>query len=60
MAILSNTPSLSYIYWKDILITYNGNVYQIQNSYTCKPYIYWDANSPYELITSNTKLKETN
>ena len=41
------------------MITYNGNVYQIQNSYTCKPYIYWDVNSPYELITSNTKLKET-
>lgn len=41
-----------------MIITYNGQVYQIQNSYTNKPYIYWDYNSPYELVTSNKSLKE--
>ena len=38
----TNTPSLSYIQWKDMIITYDNQSYQIQNSYTNKPYIYWD------------------
>lgn len=54
----TNTPTLSYIQWKDMIITYNNQSYQIQNSYTNKPYIYWDYNQPYTLITSNTVLKE--
>lgn len=55
---LSNVPTLGYISWKDLIITYNGQSYQIQNSYTCKPYIYWDYNDPYQLTTSNSILKE--
>lgn len=58
MAILNNVPTLSYISWKDMIITYEDQSYQIQNSYTNKPYIYWDYNKPYELVTSNTMLKE--
>lgn len=58
MAILANCPSLSYIYIKDMIITYNNTPYQILNTYTMKPYVYWDSNNPYELITSNTILKE--
>ena len=58
MAILNNVPTLSYISWKDMIITYDDQSYQIQNSYTNKPYIYWDYNKPYELVTSNTMLKE--
>ena len=57
MAILSNTPTLSYIYIKDMIITYNNIPYQIQNTYTNKPYIYWDYNDPYKLIFSNTVIK---
>lgn len=57
MAILSNTPTLGYIYIKDMIITYNNIPYQIQNTYTCKPYIYWDYNDPYKLIFSNTIIK---
>ena len=57
MAILSNTPTLSYIYIKDMIITYNNIPYQIQNTYTNKPYIYWDYNDPYKLIFSNTIIK---
>lgn len=58
MAILANCPSLSYIYIKDCIIIYNNTSYQILNTYTMKPYVYWDSNNPYELITSNTILKE--
>ena len=58
MAILNNVPTLSYISWKNMLIIYNGQTYQIQNSYTMKPYIYWDYSTPYTLITSNEMLKE--
>lgn len=57
MAILSNTPTLGYIYIKDMIITYNNIPYQIQNTYTCKPYIYWDYSDPYKLIFSNTVIK---
>lgn len=58
MTVLSNTPTLSYIYIKDMIITYKEQSYIIQNTYTNKPYIYWDYNDPYNLIFSNTTLKE--
>ena len=58
MAILNNVPTLSYISWKNMLITYEGQTYQITNDYTMKPYIYWDYNNPYVLIPSNEMLKE--
>ena len=58
MMINTNTPTLSYIQWKHMIITYNNQSYQIQNSYTNKPYIYWDYNDPYNLIFSNNTLKE--
>ena len=56
--ILPNTPTLSYIYIQDMLITYKDVVYQIPNSYTNKPYVYWSANTPNELIMSNKILAE--
>lgn len=58
MSVLSNTPTLSYIYIKDMIITYREQSYIIQNTYTNKPYIYWDYNDPYNLIFSNSILKE--
>ena len=58
MSVLSNTPTLSYIYIKDMIVTYKEQSYIIQNTYTNKPYIYWDYNDPYNLIFSNTTLKE--
>ena len=58
MSVLSNTPTLSYIYIKDMIITYREQSYIIQNTYTNKPYIYWDYNDPYNLIFSNNTLKE--
>lgn len=58
MGILNNTPTLSYLYFKDLIITYENESYQIQNSYTYKSYIYWDYNNPYTLIFSNEVLSE--
>ena len=58
MSVLSNTPTLSYIYIKDMIITYREQSYIIQNTYTNKPYIYWDYNDPYNLTFSNNVLKE--
>ena len=58
MSVLSNTPTLSYIYIKDMIVTYKEQSYIIQNTYTNKPYIYWDYNDPYNLTFSNTTLKE--
>ena len=55
--ILANCPTLSYIYIKDMIITYNGTPYQIQNVYTMKPYIYFDINNPYTLVLSNKSIQ---
>ena len=58
MAILSNTPTLSYIYVKNMVITYGDTPYNILNMYTMKSYIFWDASDPYKLIASNKMLEE--
>ena len=56
MGLMANVPTLSYVSWKELLITYQNVTYQIENSHTNKPYIYWDLNNPYMLTTSNKKL----
>lgn len=56
MSLLANVPTLSYISWKNMIITYNETTYQIENSHTNRMYIYWDSNNPYILTTSNKKL----
>jgi hypothetical protein len=58
MAILSNTPTLSYIYVKNMTITYNNTPYNILNMYTMKSYLFWDVSDPYKLTASNTMLEE--
>lgn len=59
MALTHNNPGYYYISWENLLITYEGTLYQIQNSYTNLKYVYWDVTSPYELQcfnrTQNTK-----
>ena len=60
MSLLANVPTLSYISWKNMLITYNETTYQIENSHTNKAYIYWDLKNPYLLTTSNVKLEPRN
>ena len=53
MAIKDNSPTLSYVAWSDLLITYEGTTYKIQNSYTNMKYIYWDITNPYTLQCFN-------
>ena len=60
MSLLANVPTLSYISWKNMIITYNETTYQIENSHTNRMYIYWDVNNPYILTTSNKKLELRN
>ena len=60
MSLLANVPTLSYISWKNMIITYNETTYQIENSHTNKAYIYWDLKNPYLLTTSNVKLEPRN
>ena len=60
MSLLANVPTLSYISWKNMIITYNETTYQIENSHTNRMYIYWDLNNPYLLTTSNVKLEPRN
>ena len=57
MSIHGNVPTLSYIRWTNMVIVYQDVVYQILNDYTNKAFIYWDIDSPYELISSNKKLE---
>ena len=60
MSLLANVPTLSYISWKNMIITYNETTYQIENSHTNRMYIYWDLKNPYLLTTSNIKLEPRN
>ena len=53
MALKDNSPTLSYVAWSDLLITYEGTTYKIQNSYTNMKYIYWDITNPYTLQCFN-------
>ena len=53
MALKDNSPTLSYISWKDLIITYVGQTYNIQNSHTNMKYIYWDITNPYTLQCYN-------
>ena len=55
----SNVPGLSYVSWDSCSIVYNNNSYIIQNSYTCKKYIYWNSLNPYAFQTSDRLLDET-
>lgn len=53
MALKDNNPTFSYISWKDLLITYENETYQIQNADTNMKYIYWDIMNPYVLQCFN-------
>ena len=60
MGLMANVPTLSYISWKNMIITYKETTYQIENSHTNRMYIYWDLKNPYLLTTSNIKLEPRN
>ena len=53
MALIDNSPTTKWIRWRDLLITYEENTYQIQNSETNLKYVYWDVTNPYTLQCFN-------
>lgn len=57
MALTSNMPTFTYVRWANMIISYEGNKYIIQNDYTNKMWIYWDMTSPYQLFCTNEKQK---
>lgn len=59
MAITNNMPTFTYVRWTNMMISYDGNKYPIQNSYTDKMYLYWDMTSPYQLFCTDEKQKTT-
>lgn len=58
MAIIDNHPTFSYCSYKNMMITYNGEKYSIQNSSTNLKYVYWDVTNPYTLTATNVKKPE--
>lgn len=60
MAIENNTPNDGYIFIKDLVIKYEDKLYSINSIYTKDKYVYWDINSPNDLITSNNKVTDGN
>ncbi|MCC0707185.1 tail fiber domain-containing protein [Clostridioides sp. ES-S-0190-01] len=60
MAIYDNSYTLSYIRITGCIVTYNEEVYTVQDESTNRKYIYWNANNPYKLETSNLMLDRSN
>lgn len=53
MALQDNNPQYRWISWKNLLITYENKIYQIQNGKTNKKYVYWNVDNPYILECFN-------
>lgn len=53
-----NNPTFTWISWNNLLITYDKNTYQIQNSETNMKYVYWDITNPYDLQCYNKTQKQ--
>ncbi|NJJ37039.1 tail fiber domain-containing protein [Clostridioides difficile] len=60
MAIYDNSYTLSYIRITGCIVTYNEEVYTVQDESTNRKYIYWNVDNPYKLETSNLMLDRSN
>lgn len=49
-----NTPSAGCIQWSGLHMQYNGQSFTIQDGYTNYMYVYWNHNTPTQLVVSNT------
>ena len=58
MPILSNTPTIRYITIQNLVIKDSNVYYPIVTTETSKKYIYWDKDSPYELICEDEMLED--
>ena len=53
-SISDNTPSAGCIQWSGLHMQYLGVTYTITDGYTNYPYIYWNHNTPTQLVVSST------
>ena len=58
MPILSNTPTIRYITIQNLVIKDSNVYYPVTTTETSKKYIYWDKDSPYELICEDEMLED--
>lgn len=58
MPILSNTPTIRYITIQNLVIKDSNVYYPVVTTETSKKYIYWDKESPYELICEDEMLED--
>ena len=48
MTIYNNVPTFSYIHATGISVTWNNELYMVQDFSTNKKYVYWNADIPYQ------------
>jgi len=53
MIVNHNTPSVGYISWSGVSISYKGQVYNVADGNTNLTYIYWKFNDPLDFYGSN-------
>ncbi len=56
MGVFDNSPTSHYIRLTGIVVTYNDDIYNVEDFYTDKKYIYWEADNPYVLKSDNLLL----
>lgn len=56
MGVFDNSPTKHYIRLTGIIVTYNENIYNVEDFYTNKKYVYWEADNPYVLKADNLLL----
>ena len=49
IGVFDNSPTSHYIRLTGIIVTYNDKIYNVEDFYTDKKYIYWEADNPYVL-----------
>lgn len=60
MALLNNTPNNGYLYIQGLVISYENNIYSINNIYTNNKYIYFNKTDPNNLVTTNIRKLDNN
>ena len=59
MAFQDNNPTRTYVSVKNLVITYNGLNYAVNDMYSQYKYFYWSVDNPTSIETYNTRFDET-
>lgn len=60
MSLSNNCPTFSFISATGITVTYNNEIYMVQDFATNKRYIYWNSDTPHQLNASNVMPNRSN